>query len=402
MGLNDDQLSSAEHDDVRARLLAGAKRIKPAGAHRRAIVTTTVAVAVVAVLSVGAIGAANFLRMEPAPVATSSPVPSPSATPTSTPIATPTPSATTVNRVVYEPSTRFTFDCEDVAPDVSGFFGGAVPTVGSTIPRAEGNALVPGPMQYAFEQAGALYCMYGEQTSAWAEIAIVPDAEGLLEHQQGVLGGCERSFSCELIGGAYISVQGQRSQVDESEGREDLLRSTYDSLRARLVASPPGASNWRPPTGTTPVTGACVDVLPAASLGEIYGGSQSVESVGWGGWSVRSWMLLEYWQTDACVTFEIGADPSDDSSFGSLTWLPGGEWAFDRAVSGEALAPLGAAETDQAIFSCEVVDGRTLCAVDVVADGNWVRVALPSGVGASDRVRVATEVAAAVIDTVRG
>jgi hypothetical protein len=97
MGLNDDQLTPAEHDDVRARLLAGTRRIKPAGAHRRAIVTTTVAVAVVAVLSVGAVGAANFLRMGDAaePISTGTPTPSASPTPTPIPPAkvTPTPSA---------------------------------------------------------------------------------------------------------------------------------------------------------------------------------------------------------------------------------------------------------------------------------------------------------------------
>ncbi|MFG6504223.1 hypothetical protein [Microbacterium sp. P05] len=100
MGVNDDQLSPGEQDELRQRLVLGARRIKPAGAHRRAIVSTTVAVAVVAALSVGAIGAANFLRLgnESEPVAT--PTPTPSATPsatsstTSSPRPTPTPTLT--------------------------------------------------------------------------------------------------------------------------------------------------------------------------------------------------------------------------------------------------------------------------------------------------------------------
>jgi len=89
MGMNDEQLTPTEHDDLRARLLSGAKRIRPVGAHRRAIVTTTLAVVLVAGLSGGALGAANLLRMDGAvePVAT----PTPSATPTPTPTPIPTP-----------------------------------------------------------------------------------------------------------------------------------------------------------------------------------------------------------------------------------------------------------------------------------------------------------------------
>jgi hypothetical protein len=116
MGLNDDQLSTAEHDDMRSRLLAGAGKIKPAGAHRRAIITTTVAVVLVAGLSAGAIGAANFLRMDDAsePVATPTETGVPSATPTPTETfpsePTPTPSES-VEPVPREAIRPFGGDC---------------------------------------------------------------------------------------------------------------------------------------------------------------------------------------------------------------------------------------------------------------------------------------------------
>lgn len=93
--MNDDQLSTAEHDAMRSRLLAGTKRIKPAGAHRRAIITSTVAVVLVAGLAGTAIGAANFLRMGDAiePIATPTITASPAPVETRTPSATPAPTA---------------------------------------------------------------------------------------------------------------------------------------------------------------------------------------------------------------------------------------------------------------------------------------------------------------------
>lgn len=125
MDLNDGQLTPAERDDLRARLLSGAKRIKPVGAHRRAIVTTTVAVVLVAGLSAGAIGAANFLRMgdHVAPISTPTPSVSSSATPTPTP--TPTPAPTPTSTTSATPRVAFDGDCARAlsAADLDGVIG---------------------------------------------------------------------------------------------------------------------------------------------------------------------------------------------------------------------------------------------------------------------------------------
>jgi hypothetical protein len=93
MGLNDDELTPREHDDMRSRLLAGARTIQPVGSHRTAWISSTVAVALVAALAGGVFGVSTLLKAdEPDPVSTSSPSPtsSPSVTPTTVPTAEPT------------------------------------------------------------------------------------------------------------------------------------------------------------------------------------------------------------------------------------------------------------------------------------------------------------------------
>ncbi len=391
--MNENELTPAEHADVRARLISGAARITPVGRHRHTWIAGSIAVALVAVIA-GGVGIGATLSAPPV-MSTPSPTPTPSLTePAPTP--TPTPSAS-VARVVAQPENRFAFDCDDLAVDAAGLFDGQTPPTLSTIPLPHGNALKPGPMQYAFAQAGGVYCEFGDYAAAWGALAIVPDADGVIAHLESVLGPCETAVSCEVIDGTYISVTAWRRGVEPGPETDALLAQWYDTVRARVQASPPKPAAWHPPTGSRTVTGECSAVLTADRLGAIYGADIESGSVGWGGWSVEAWMLLEHWQTDACAFYSPGGDAVGGPSFGSVTWLPGGEWAYDRAAPSANLTVPGAQGTDRAAWSC--VEGT--CAVDVLADGNWVRVALAETPEA-DRPRVAAGVAAAVIATVRG
>lgn len=414
MGLNDDHLSPSEHDDVRARLLAGTKRIKPVGAHRRAIVTTTVSVALVAVLSVGAIGAANFLRLgdqsvpvsTPTPSATTS-TPTPSSTPTSTPTQTPTP--TVPERVVSEPASRFAFDCVDLAEDVAPLFGGQVPVVASEMPRAEGHAnWLPGPAQYAYWQAGALACEYGSEATeggAWASVRIVADAEGILEDRAAVLGAsepCMGSSPCELLDGVYAEVIGQPAgDPNDIVARESALGEAAAAIRERLATAEVGPPSWQPPAGSTPVSGGCDAVLPASRLAEILGVTGADTFHPDGGWGADAWMISSRWGAEPCYFAETGADLWSGRSYGVLTWLPGGEWAYELGATGLDVALPGAVSTDEAVAACGVHE-VTACTVDVLADGNWVRYQLPSDIPEGQRARVMSDVAAVIVETVRG
>ncbi len=407
--MNDDQLSAAEHDAMRSRLMAGTKRIKPAGAHRRAIITSTVAVVLVAGLAGTAIGAANVLRMGEAtePISTPTSTPTPTATRSATPSLTPTATAAPPERVVTAPSSRFAFDCDDVAADVAVFFDGQVPPVASALPRSAGGASwVAGPAQFAFAQAGALYCEYGTSgmgSTGWATVTLVPDAAGAVEDRQQTLGSgdsCEGGSPCELFDGAFVEVVGQpRTGFDDPALQTAAGSTAVEAVRERVRGSQISPRSWTPPTGTSPVSGDCSAVLPTTRLEATLGVSGIETGNPDGGWSIKAWMISDFWGATPCFYREGGADLWTAADYGSVTWLPGGEWAYREAVSGEQIPLPGSAPTDAATALCQP-DELNACIVDVLADGNWVRYTMPISVPENDRSRVAAEVASAIIDTV--
>ncbi|MFG6474858.1 hypothetical protein ACFXP7_00550 [Microbacterium sp. P06] len=411
--MNDEQLSAAEHDDLRSRLVAGTKRIKPVGAHRRAIITTTVAVVLVAGLSAGAVGAANFLRSsdQSEPVATPTPTPTPTSTPAPTPSRTPTLAPTTpaAERIAAGPTSRFSFGCNDIAQDVSVFFEGAVPPVASEMPDLVGQASwLSGPAEYAFAQAGALYCEYGASPAAgtgWATVIIVPDAAGALEDREATLGSsdiCDAAFPCELVGGAYLEVDGQPAgAVDDLEARSNSGETAVAAVRERLLGEEILEPTWLPPTGSTPVVGDCEAVLPSTAVASAFRAVAAETTNPEGGWGIRAWMISDAWGAAPCYYSESGSDPMNGPSFGVVTWLPGGEWAYRRAAVGAPLDLPGASSEDRALVSCESSDYFS-CTVDVLADGNWVRYSLPIDAPEGERAAIVQEVASAIVATVRG
>lgn len=392
-----DELTPSERAALRSRILGGARDIKPAGAHRNAWIAGSVAAVLVVAITGGVVATSTLsapqIATTPSPTATTAPV-----VPTPTPSATPTP---TPQRTVTAPVSRFSFGCADIAPRVAEFFGGTVPEVASTIPRRRGNAWQPGPMEYSFAQAGAVYCEYGEQLSTSVTVALMPDAQGAVEDRARVI-GCEDELACDLVDGTYVLVE-----VDLDESRQNdptvprMIADVRASLRDEVLAAPPSPSRWEPPTGTTPLIGDCATILPPERLTEILGiGDVRVDTERGGGWSLQSWMLSGYWDAPFCAFRGPDQDRSERIFAGALTWLPGGEWAFDAAVTGEPIAVSGGRSTDTARLSVESLSayqdmGETFFA-DVLADGNWVRYTLPTTVEASARPTVAAQIAEAI------
>jgi hypothetical protein len=397
-----DELTPSERAALRARIVGGAHGIKPVGAHRNAAIAGSIA-AVLVVAIAGGVAATSTLSAPP--VATT---PAPSATVSAEP--TPTPSTTpsqspTLDRVITEPTSRFSFGCADVAPRVAALFGGTVPEVASTIPRLTGNTWLAGPMQYSFAQAGALYCEFGDFEATWATVAMVPDADGAIEDRRSVLGqDCGVVYPCELVDGTYIAIDGA---ADGLRGTTDadiaMLESAYTDLRDDLLSAPPSPLQWAPPSGTTALTGACAALLPAERVGEILGIADAVvEPAPRGGWSLESWMLTSRWDAPFCLYYGTDGDPSMDPDFGHLVWLPGGEWAFDTAVSGDEVAVTGGRSTDAARLSAGALGTGQVHYADVLVDGNWMRFALPESVSASDRPTVVAKIAEALFERAYG
>jgi hypothetical protein len=329
------------------------------------------------------------------PTPTDSPHPTP--TPTRTAAPSPSPSIPDESEAVAEPASRFAFGCDELAADAAAFFDEVPPAVVSTIPQPYGNTVIPGPLQYSFAQAGAIYCEYGDRSGTWVTLAVVPDAHGVFEHQQETAGSCQRDFACELIDGTYVSVQGALASPDDERWRQASVRA-YEGIRSRVLDAPPSAPTWPRAEDGTAADASCENVLPARSLSEIYG--QEIawdDGAHWGGWSVEAWMLIDYWNTDSCGFHPAGQE-SMWAGLGGMTWLPGGEWAYEIAAPSPNVTLADAGAGDRAAWSC----GDLMCAVDVLAAGDWVRVRLHGEPGAADVESLATSVAEAVIAAARG
>ncbi|WP_278101220.1 hypothetical protein AB0870_05065 [Microbacterium proteolyticum] len=396
-----DELTPDERAAMRARIVGGARDIAPVGAHRNAWIAGSVAAVLVAAIAGGVVAASTLSAPQIANT------PSPSATATVAPVdPTPTPTPTpTLQRTVTSPTSRFSFDCGDVAPRVAEIFGGTVPEVASTIPRRRGNLWQPGPMEYSFAQAGALYCEFGDLLGTSATIALVPEAEGAIEDQARVI-GCDGAQACELVDGTYVLVEVTLSESDQNASNvTSIVDDVRAALGAEVLAAPPSASLWEPPTGTTPLTGDCATILPAQRLTEILGlADVRVASELEGGWSLQSWMLYGYWDAPFCEFRGLDADQSERGFAGQLMWLPGGEWAYDVAITGAVVDAPGGRSTDRVRLSGESLSefqdlGETFF-VDVLVDGNWVRYQLLDTVEEAARPAIAARIAETIFEQV--
>lgn len=392
-----DELTPDERAAMRSRIVGGARGIKPVGAHRGAVIAGSIAAVLVVAIAGGAVATSTVSAPQiadtPTPTATVQPVPEPSPTPT-----------VSEQRIVTQPASRFSFGCADVAPRVAEFFDGEVPDVASTIPRPRGNAWTQGPLQYSFAQAGALYCEFGDIDATWVTVAVIPEAQGAIEDRGAVVGAdCGGSFPCELIEGTYLLVDAGTAPTDTgSTGDAAKIETTYQALREDILASPPSAAQWQPPTGTTPLTGECSGILSAERLGEAVGiADMSVRRDG-GGWSIQSWMLSGYWDAPFCSYVGPGGDPWTEGTGALMMWLPGGEWAYDRADLGETVPATGGRATDTVRLTTVHVGELTAHDADVLVDGNWVRVRLPDSIAEADRASAAARVAEALFERAYG
>ncbi|WP_156459244.1 hypothetical protein [Microbacterium sp. Leaf151] len=398
-----DELTPSERSALRAQILGGARGIKPVGAHRNAVIAGSIA-AVLVVAIAGGVAATSTLS---APEIAATPTPTETATsppaPTSAPSPTPTATPTSVSRVT-QPAPRFAFACDDVAQTVRGYFGGEVVETVDTRPSPRGNSWTRGPMQYSFAQAGAVYCEFGDPEATWLTVAVVPDAEGAIEDRDSLSGGeCDpENPPCELVAGSYILVEGAYAGA-EREDAVPALDAAYDSMRDLVLASPPSPSVWAPPAGTTPLTGDCATFLPAERLSLLLGqDGMIIEPVGRGGWSLQSWMMSGYWDAPFCTAHQSGVNQYEDPLLMSIIWLPGGEWAFDGGAPGQPLAVTGGQQTDAARLSCQQVEYGASCSVDVLVDGNWVRIGLPFSSDESGTGVLAAQIAETVFAQVYG
>ncbi|RKT33751.1 hypothetical protein DEU34_2356 [Microbacterium sp. AG1240] len=266
MGMNDDQLSAAEHDAMRSRLMAGTKQIKPAGAHRRAIITSTVAVVLVAGLAGTAIGASSFLRMGEAtePIATPTPTFSPSASPSAVPIETATPSPT--EPVTTTPRVAFDGDCNRALSDSD--VAALLDT--SAVELAEsGLRDVEPSLRESAAVLGGLSCYWSSSDGwGWAlldayPLSVVPESVDLATRSFD----CSNTSTCgraEILGDVWVYAAVGRLQSAEQPMGDDE-RAVLDERLTRLLD---GARSAGPVAVAGVLSPDAWQVPPCVDLGE--------------------------------------------------------------------------------------------------------------------------------------
>lgn len=234
--MNDDRLSPREHTDMRDLVLAGAQRIKPAGAHRAAFAAAGVALVLVGVITGGALTAAGLFGSGP----DVGPVASPSATVTSTtPVATPSalptaPSAT--------PDIPFGDDCDALLSDATwqAITGGAPapvssPSLLSVMPDREASAALVGGLDCAWkvDPGGA----------AVAALALFPlDTVSATSIDETSQFGCDAYGMCgraEIQGDMWVVATVYRRDADPysepSSGEAATLGAAVDAMLADIA-----------------------------------------------------------------------------------------------------------------------------------------------------------------------
>ncbi|AZS36380.1 hypothetical protein CVS47_00981 [Microbacterium lemovicicum] len=299
MGMNDDQLTPAEHAAVRQRLLAGARRIEPVGRHRNAWIAGSVAVVLILALAGGAVGIGGLLgtaQPQPATTATASPSPSPTPTVTPTPSISPTPSLTPTEPPPPVPAVAFDGDCSRVLTDEEASEAAGEPV--SLFGRSTDSSLYP-ETTASTNLLGGIQCAWrGEEIGIGSFVSVtVLDARAVPadvtdKYSASVCTGL--SAVCEtvrVVGDAWIGATVPRTVSDLGSPTEDELQSidnalafVIDAVSSRLpetstVAVPRQSSWWAP--GSCEAQRAAVDRAAGGSMEARFPGDFVPEGLTW-------------------------------------------------------------------------------------------------------------------------
>ncbi|WP_210479735.1 hypothetical protein [Naasia sp. SYSU D00948] len=336
----------------------------------------------------------------PRPASTPSSSASPAATPSATPSATPasTPAPTPV----------LDLTCDALLPpvEVARLAGRDLQAVAFAHPEVAGSR---GPLGFAVRQAGGLSCSWtnGEPYQLptgfyWDSSPSNPDYVGItldvapegigsgsrgtvspdpaasgrcLDHEPGTC------FVNQLFGDLWVRF--------ESAGlaHPDAVRAALDAAAARALDAGRVAPTWQLPAGTADLPDTCDGFLAPEELAGLFG-APAVWSSPAGGWSISaaSWDAVGSWP---CT---VGYATGDEGAGAQLTWLPGGEWAWDAVKPAGDPVPLPDVD-QQLVVSCPA----TFCDADLLLGRTWLRVTIGEQDGREARalaVDVATRIAA--------
>lgn len=283
MGLNDDRLTPGERDDLRGRLLAGSRRITPVGAHRRAIMASTLSVVLVAGLAVGAVTAANVLRAgeNAGPASTPTPTLAPTEPPMPAPSETPTSASTGAPLVPSGPIVALDGDCVRAmstteAAEILGVSGTVEvrPELRGVAPSLRDSAALLGGLSCGWYADREGYDYLGvEMLPREVVPAEVLDAAQAFDCSLG--SSCVRT---EMLGDVWVQFEASRLRspeqpVDDEERGilEQRLESVFERVSSQVllaVNAPLSEAAWHiPPCADLAATVTSVGGIAGARMG---------------------------------------------------------------------------------------------------------------------------------------
>jgi hypothetical protein len=168
-----------------------------------------------------------------------------------------------------------------------------------------------------------------------------------------------------------LAVDPSLPDADIQSAAREVFAPAVDAVSSAVA---PGAL-WVAPEETVPLPGSCDEMVTPTEVATALGLEQEVRSTtGGGGWSLSS------------AAFDTAAElpcswilNGSDAGLGTLTWLPGGRWAAEEAMTvathpstPEPVELVGMAEPDSADIRCS--DSDTACTIDMIVGGNWIQV----------------------------
>lgn len=258
--MNDERLSAHEHAELRDIVLTGARRIRPAGAHRAQFAAAAIALVLVGGIAGGAIATGALRGGEVPPATTASPTPSTTATPTPTP----TPTPTTPPAPPAEGVLAFGGQCAAVVTDEE---------VGAALGRPMARNDEPW-LTGAYRALGGLDCFWtsSDEYNAAAVRFVAYPADVVPETvlTAAAAGGCPPEwtpFGCAVagvVGDTWIMVSASDTASDTADATQALYDLAADRVaRHSAAVAPARTAQW----WTLPPCADLVGRLDAAALG---------------------------------------------------------------------------------------------------------------------------------------
>jgi hypothetical protein len=183
-----------------------------------------------------------------------------------------------------------------------------------------------------------------------------------------------------LVGSTWVSILMAGLSADVGSADEQFVAAItpYTSKVVDVIAATTQTGpRWYPPAGTTELPEDCEAFITDDALVAALGATIPINhSRPGGGWSQASGAIEDV-GSPWCNWLQNGSD----AGVGTLSWLPGGEWAVTELmdVATEPSAPEevaidGLPAADSAWIRCDAGDDR--CVVDMAYGGNWIEAAV--------------------------